>query len=109
MDAELLLRHLGVSGKLRGFRYAVYMIERIVEDPTAIFLITKILYPETAKRFGVSYNKVERDLRTVILACWNQLDRKFLEEVAGVHLQRRPTSSEFLDMSAAYLRRQTKN
>ena len=28
LDAERLLRLLGVSGKLTGFRYAVYMVER---------------------------------------------------------------------------------
>ena len=29
LDAERLLRLLGVSGKLTGFRYAVYMVEQV--------------------------------------------------------------------------------
>ena len=29
LDAERLLRLLGVTGKLSGFRYAVYMIEQV--------------------------------------------------------------------------------
>lgn len=29
LDAERLLRLLGVTGKLSGFRYAVYMVEQV--------------------------------------------------------------------------------
>mgnify|MGYP001103246174 CR=1 FL=1 len=33
LDAERLLRMLGASGKLAGFRQAAYMIERVRENP----------------------------------------------------------------------------
>lgn len=106
MDAERLLRKLGASGRLKGFRYAAYMMERIAEDSTAIYLITKTLYPETAKHFRGSICSVERGLRTVISVCWRQGDRDFMETVAGRPLREIPTNSEFLDMTADYLRRQ---
>lgn len=109
MDAEQLLRHLGVSGRLKGFRYTVYMMERVAEEPTAVFLITKCLYSETARYFQVSVSAVERDLRTLVRACWDQGDRAFLEAVAGAHIPQRPTNSEFLDMTAAFLRRQERS
>lgn len=109
MKAEQLLRKLGASGKLTGFPYAVYMVERTKKDASAVNLITKCLYPATAKRFGVSASRVERNLRTVVQACWKQPDREALETVAGMRLHRRPTNSEFLDMTAAYLRRQEQN
>ena len=51
MDAEQLLRHLGATGRLVGFQYAAYMIDRVVREPNDIQLITKRLYPETARRF----------------------------------------------------------
>lgn len=105
MDAEQLLRRVGASGKFKGFPSAVYMIERAEKDPSVTVLVTKRLYPETARHFGVSVTSVERNLRTVIRACWERPDRDFLEEVAGTRLCRRPTNSEFLDMTAAYLRR----
>lgn len=106
MDAEELLRRLGVSGKLRGFHYAIYMMERVMEDPTAILLITKCLYIETARHFRVSYDTVERNVRTMVQKCWCRGDRAFLEKVAGKHIAQKPTNSEFLDMTAAFLRRQ---
>lgn len=106
MDAEKLLRTLGATGKFKGFFYSAHMIRLAEQDPMVTTLITKRLYPDTAKRFGVSAGAVERNLRTVIHVCWKRADREFLDEVAGVHLSRRPTNSEFLDMTAAYLRRQ---
>lgn len=33
LDAERLLRLLGATGKLTGFRYAVYMIEMVRDRP----------------------------------------------------------------------------
>lgn len=106
MNAEQILRGMGATGNLKGFAYALHMIEQMEKDPTAGTLITKRLYPETAKHFGVSAEAVERNLRTVIRACWNHPDRDLMEKVAGTHLYRQPTNSEFLDMAAAYLRRQ---
>lgn len=106
MDTEQLLRSLGATGRLKGFFYAVYMIEQVVKDPLAATLITKRLYPETARHFGISAGAVERSLRTVIRTCWNRSDRDFLEEMAGTHLYRQPTNGEFLDITAAYFRRQ---
>ena len=82
MDAERLLRALGVSGKLAGFQPAAYMVERGRSDPRHLRLITKRLYQETASKFGVSAASVERNLRTVIHCCWRQCDRVFLEEIA---------------------------
>lgn len=108
MNAEQLLRRLGLSGRLKGFGYTTYMIEQAAKDPSAVRLITKSLYPETARRFQASVSAVERNLRTLVYSCWSHGDRAFLEVVAGRHIPRRPTNSEFLDLAAAYLRNQGK-
>ena len=50
LDAERLLRLLGVSGKLSGFHFAVYMLEQVQEKPEYVLLITKRLY---AKRHSI--------------------------------------------------------
>lgn len=80
MDAEELLRSLGATGKLKGFFYAVYMVERVQKDPMATSLITKCLYPEVAKHFGISPGAVERNLRTVIKAVY--VKRNYEIEIA---------------------------
>ena len=86
LDAERLLRLLGVSGKLTGFRYAVYMVEQVRDQP------------ETTP------SCVERNLRTLIQSCWNYPDHSFLNLIAGAELRQPPTNSQFIDILAAYLR-----
>lgn len=105
VDAEQLLRALGATGKLVGFRYLIYMIERVALQPEHIQLVTKCLYPETGRYFGVSANSVERSARTVVEVCWRKEDHSFLEHIAGTQLEHMPTNSEFIDMLAGYLRR----
>ena len=103
MTAGCLLRNIGASRKLIGFRYAEYMVIRIILNPEELQLITKRLYPETAHRFGVTAGSVERALRVLIRHCWNRKDRDPLEFVAGRKLPQPPTNAEFLDMLVAYL------
>lgn len=105
LTTERVLRALGVTGKLLGFRYTIYMIERVMESQDRILLITKSLYPEAARHFGVTASSVERALRTLIHVCWERTGHSFLEHIAGTPLGRVPTNSEFLDIVAAYLKR----
>ena len=95
LDAERLLRMLGASGKLAGFRQAAYMIERVRENPKYVQLITKRLYRESC---------VERNLRTLIQTCWKYPDHSFLDLITGAPLMQAPTNTQFIDMLAAYLR-----
>lgn len=104
LDAERLLRLLGVTGRLSGFRYAVYMIEQVRDQPDNVLLITKRLYKQTADHFGTSPSCVERNLRTLIQNCWSHLDHDFLNVIAGTQLMYPPTNSQFIDILAAYLR-----
>lgn len=82
ITADRILRSLGASGRYTGFDYAVYMIEQVVNSGESIQLITKRLYPETAKHFGVKPHSVEHALRTLIGACWAHGDRDALNEIA---------------------------
>lgn len=105
LDAERLLRLLGVSGKLSGFYFAVYMLERVQEKPEYVLLITKRLYRQTAQHFNTTTNCVERNLRTLVQACWRQPDHSMLDQIAGYPLSQPPTNTQFLDMLASYLRK----
>ena len=105
LDAERLLRLLGVSGKLSGFYYAVYMLEQVKQKPDHVLLITKRLYQQTAQHFGTTTNCVERNLRTLVQACWRQPDHGLLDRIAGSPLLQPPTNTQFIDMLSAYLRK----
>ena len=103
-SAEDLLRRLGFSGKLRGFRYLTSAIAQTVVDPDRIFLITKVLYPDVAKQYQTTASKVERTMRHAIRNFWEHGGRETLEQVTGVHLTQRPTNSQFIDLVSAYIR-----
>lgn len=105
LDAERLLRLLGVSGKLSGFHFAVYMLEQVQEKPEYVLLITKRLYSQTAQYFHTTTNCVERNLRTLAQACWRQPNHSLLERIAGHPLSQPPTNAQFIDMVAAFLRK----
>ncbi len=105
LDAERLLRLLGVSGKLSGFYFAVYMLEQVQEKPEDVLLITKRLYRQTAQYFHTTNSCVERNLRTLVQACWRQPDHSLLESIAGCPLSQPPTNTQFIDMMASYLRK----
>lgn len=98
LDAERLLRLLGVSGKLSGFHFAVYMLEQVQDKPEYVLLITKRLYSQTAQYFHTTTNCVERNLRTLVQACWRQPDHSLLERIAGHPLSQPPTNAQFIDM-----------
>ena len=104
LDAEGLLRGLGVTRKLVGFRYVAFMVEQVLDDPDRIQLITKRLYPDTGRRVSVNGKSVERSTRNLIQFCWKWTDHSFLGQIAGTTLRRAPTNSEFIDMLAGYLR-----
>ena len=105
LDAERLLRLLGVSGKLSGFYFAVYMLEQVQKKPEHVLLITKRLYRQTAQRFNTTTSCVERNLRTLVQACWRQPDHSMLDQIAGCPLSQPPTNTQFIDMLASYLRK----
>ena len=105
LDSDRLLRLLGVSGKLSGFYYAVYMLEQVQHKPDHVLLITKRLYKQTAQHFETTSGCVKRNLRTLVRACWRQPDHTLLEQIAGRPLRKPPTNMQFLDMLSAYLRK----
>lgn len=104
ITTEGILLSLGASHKLSGFRYAEYMIDKAVDDPDCLLLITKILYPEVAAKFHVSPNAVENSLRKLIKVCWNRTDHCMLKEIAGIELTKASSNLELLYMLSAYMR-----
>ena len=102
--AEQLLRRLGVTGRLEGFRSTISLVEQVAEDPAALQLITKRLYPDTARQFGITPSALERSVRTLIRFCWEREDHAFLDRMAGCHVEQRPSNTEFIDILANYIR-----
>ena len=81
------------------------MLEQVQQKPDNVLLITKCLYKQTAQHFETTSSCVERNLRTLVRACWRQPDHTLLDQIAGRPLRKPPTNMQFLDMLSAYLRK----
>ena len=65
--------------------------------------VTKVLYPEVAKRFNTTASRVERAIRHAIEVAWDRGDVDVLNSYFGytIHNTRgKPTNSEFIAMIA---------
>ena len=71
--------------------------------------MTKVLYPEVAKRFGTTASRVERAIRHAIEVAWDRGDLETLQKYFGYtvsNVKGKPTNSEFIAMIADRLQLQ---
>ena len=97
-----LLFHLGITARYVGYAYLRDALERLIFDGEDVSLLTKHLLPEVARKYGTSWQTVERGIRAVIDASWEQ-HAEYLETILGRKLNRRPTIKEFLFDLREYL------
>lgn len=90
---------LGMPAHLRGYHYLREGICMSMENMELVGSITKLLYPEIAKRYHTTDVKVERAIRSVIEIGWERGNEDVFEDIFGysrMHGRQRPTNSEFI-------------
>ena len=90
-----LLYALGIRAELGGFFYTAYAVRLAVEQPHRLLLMERWVYPEIARRYHASPQRVERDIHMVIHTVWKEHPR-LLITLAGHPIQARPTVAAFL-------------
>ena len=103
-EVYTLLMRFGVGRKYRGFEQCAHAVYLSVEAPERLTLVTKWLYPDVAKYFGVSWTVIERNLRTVSRIAWEN-NRPLLEQLAGEDIPQIPSSSKFVRILAYHFLR----
>lgn len=101
---EGVIRSLGFSGTYSGMNSLIIAVALVWQDPSMLHAVTKVLYPEVAKRCGGNGKNVERNLRTASKACWDWGNRELLNKIAGFELKAKPTTGELIDYIVHYLR-----
>lgn len=94
-----LLHRLGVTENYAGFSCAVCAVQLSLADFDRLRLITKLIYPEVARQCRTTSQRVERNIRTVSAAAWEN-NPTLLVHLAGYPLDHRPTNSHFLAILA---------
>ena len=98
-----IIHEVGVPAHIKGYQYLREAIMIAVEDMDVINAVTKVLYPEVAKRFGTTASRVERAIRHAIEVAWDRGDLETLQKYFGYTVSNakgKPTNSEFIAMIA---------
>ena len=98
-----IIHEIGVPAHIKGYQYLREAIIIAVNDMDVINAVTKVLYPEVAKRFGTTASRVERAIRHAIEVAWDRGDLETLQKYFGYTVSNakgKPTNSEFIAMIA---------
>ena len=106
-----IIHEIGVPAHIKGYQYLREAIVMTVENMEVINAVTKVLYPEVAKRFNTTASRVERAIRHAIEVAWDRGDLETLQKYFGYtvsNVKGKPTNSEFIAMIADRLQLQQK-
>ena len=90
---------MGVPAHLKGYQYLRSSIMMAEEDMEVVGSVTKLLYPEIAKRYKTTEQKVERAIRNAIEVSWVRGNADTFEDLFGYSFltgNTRPTNSEYI-------------
>ena len=102
-----LLEQLGLARKEKGFERLSYAIAVTAKEFERAGNVTKLLYPDLAKHFQTTPEKIERSLRHLIEKSWEKGEKTRFEELFGYHRDNseiRPTNSEYIAILADWIR-----
>ncbi len=94
-----IMLDVGVPAHLKGYHYLREAIMISGKDMETVSSVTKLLYPEIAKRFRTTEQKVERAIRNAIEVSWGRGNMETFEELFGYSAdsgKNRPTNSEYI-------------
>ena len=106
-EVTAVIHEVGVPTHIKGYQYVREAIVIAVQDMDVINAVTKVLYPEVARRYSTTPSRVERAVRHAIEVAWDRGDIDVLTRIFSytVHTTKgKPTNSEFIALIADHLR-----
>ena len=103
IDITKMLHELGIPAHIKGYQYLRDAITMVVKDREMMEAVTKILYPEIAKKNLTSSSRVERAIRHAIEVAWGRGSLEVIDELFGYTISTgkgKPTNSEFIALIA---------
>ncbi|WP_088104738.1 sporulation transcription factor Spo0A [Halalkalibacter urbisdiaboli] len=109
LDASItsIIHEIGVPAHIKGYMYLREAITMVYNDIELLGSITKVLYPDIAKKFKTTASRVERAIRHAIEVAWSRGNIDSISSLFGYtvsHSKAKPTNSEFIAMVADKLR-----
>lgn len=104
--SEFMLE-LGIPAHLRGYQFLRSAVLLCVEDMELVGSVTKLLYPDLARLYQTTAQKIERAIRNAIEVSWERGNGELFETLFGYRNTEeysRPTNSEYIATVADYIR-----
>ncbi|GAA5415458.1 stage 0 sporulation protein A [Paraliobacillus ryukyuensis] len=102
-----IIHEIGVPAHIKGYMYLREAITMVYNDIELLGSITKVLYPDIAKKFNTTASRVERAIRHAIEVAWSRGNIESISSLFGYTVnvsKAKPTNSEFIAMVADRLR-----
>lgn len=106
-EITTILHEIGVPAHIKGYLFLREAISMVYNDIDLLGSITKVLYPEVAKKFRTTSSRVERAIRHAIEVAWNRGNIDAIASIFSYTIsisKSKPTNSEFIAMIADKLR-----
>ncbi|TCP31194.1 two-component system response regulator (stage 0 sporulation protein A) [Scopulibacillus darangshiensis] len=109
LDASItsIIHEIGVPAHIKGYMYLREAISMVYNDIELLGCITKVLYPDIAKKYKTTSSRVERAIRHAIEVAWSRGNIESISSLFGYTVsmtKAKPTNSEFIAMVADKLR-----
>ncbi|MBM4762233.1 sporulation transcription factor Spo0A [Bacillus sp. B15-48] len=109
LDASItsIIHEIGVPAHIKGYLYLREAISMVYNDIELLGSITKVLYPDIAKKYNTTASRVERAIRHAIEVAWSRGNIESTSSLFGYTVsmtKAKPTNSEFIAMVADKLR-----
>lgn len=109
LDANItsIIHEIGVPAHIKGYLYLREAISMVYKDIELLGSITKVLYPDIAKKYNTTASRVERAIRHAIEVAWSRGNIDSISNLFGYTVsvtKAKPTNSEFIAMVADKLR-----
>ncbi len=105
---EILLQ-ARISKAYKGYPYLEYAIYLVVEDESRLCHVYHEIYVKVAEHFGVEPICVEKTLRTLRNAFWQNYGFEYFKEQCGVILYNRPFPREIIEVLAEQVEKEMRN
>ncbi|MFJ7510079.1 sporulation transcription factor Spo0A [Peribacillus simplex] len=109
LDASItsIIHEIGVPAHIKGYLYLREAISMVYNDIELLGSITKVLYPDIAKKYNTTASRFERAIRHAIEVAWSRGNIESISSLFGYTVsmtKAKPTNSEFIAMVADKLR-----
>ena len=112
-DLELKIREVLLQARIskayKGYPFLEYAILLVIENESRLCRIYNEVYVKVAEHYGVAPTSVEKNLRTLRDAFWQNCGYEYFQEQCGIILYNRPFPREIIEIFAEQVERKMRD